>query len=43
MKKNKNRVCLVWMAYTFDNPLKKLIHNPKKMFKEIKKGVVMSI
>lgn len=34
MKKNKDRVCPVWMAYTFDNPLRKLIHNPKKMFKE---------
>ncbi len=22
------------MAHTFDNPLRKLIHNPKKMFKE---------
>ncbi len=34
MEKDNNRVCPVWMAYTFDNPLRKLIHNPKKMFKE---------
>ena len=34
MQKNKDRVCPVWMAHTFDNPLRKLIHNPKKMFKE---------
>ncbi len=26
-------VCPVWMAYTFDNPLRKLIHDPEKMFK----------
>ena len=45
MKKNKDRVCPVWMAYTFDNPLRKLIHNPNKMFKQyIKKGMsVMDI
>jgi len=30
MKKNKNWICPVWMAYTFDNPLRKLIHNSKK-------------
>ena len=42
MKKNKNRVCSVWMAYTFDNPLRKLIHNPKKMFKEyVKDGMTV--
>ena len=40
MKKDKNRVCPVWMAYTFDNTLRKLIHNPKKIFKEyIKEGM----
>ncbi|MDO9577685.1 MAG: class I SAM-dependent methyltransferase [Candidatus Cloacimonadales bacterium] len=31
MQKNKDRVCPVWMAYTFDNPLRKLFHNPTKM------------
>jgi len=42
MKKNKDRVCPVWMAYTFDNPLRKLIHNPKKMFKEyVKEGMTV--
>ena len=42
MKKNKDRVCPVWMAYTFDNPLRKLIHNPKKMFKEyVKDGMTV--
>jgi ubiquinone/menaquinone biosynthesis C-methylase UbiE len=40
--KDKNRVCPVWMAYTFDNPLRKLIHNPKKMFKEyVKEGMTV--
>ena len=34
MKKNKNRICPVWMAHTFDNPLRNLIHKPKKIFKE---------
>ena len=26
------RICPVWMAYTFDNPLRILFHSPKKMF-----------
>ncbi|MCF7910952.1 MAG: class I SAM-dependent methyltransferase [Candidatus Cloacimonetes bacterium] len=26
-------VCPVWMAYTFDNPLRGLIHSPQEMFK----------
>ncbi len=45
MKNNKDRVCPVWMAYTFDNPLRKLIHNPKKMFKEYvrKEMIVMDL
>lgn len=42
MKKNKDRVCPVWMAYTFDNSLRKLIHNPKKMFKEyVREGMTV--
>ncbi len=42
MKKNNGRVCPVWMAYTFDNPLRKLIHNPKKMFKEyVREGMTV--
>ncbi len=42
---DNNRVCPVWMAYTFDNPFRKLIHNPKKIFKEyVKEGMsVMDI
>lgn len=28
----KNRVCPWWYAYFFDNPLRRLFHNPKKMF-----------
>ncbi len=27
-----DHVCPWWMAYTFDNPLRRLIHNPEKMF-----------
>ena len=29
-----NHVCPWWLAYTFDNPLRRLIHNPEKMFGE---------
>lgn len=28
------KVCPVWMAYTFDNPLRKLLHNPTRIFAE---------
>ncbi|MCF7918424.1 MAG: class I SAM-dependent methyltransferase [Candidatus Cloacimonetes bacterium] len=34
MENNCNYVCPVWMAYTFDNPLRRLIHNPARMFKD---------
>ena len=27
-----DHVCPWWMAYTFDNPLRRLVHNPAKMF-----------
>jgi 2-polyprenyl-3-methyl-5-hydroxy-6-metoxy-1,4-benzoquinol methylase len=27
----KKRVCPWWLCYTFDNPLRKLIHNPEKI------------
>ena len=30
----KHHVCPWWFAYTFDNPLRRLIHNPKKIFSE---------
>jgi ubiquinone/menaquinone biosynthesis C-methylase UbiE len=42
MKKDNNHVCPVWMAYTFDNPFRKLIHNPKKIFKEyVREGMTV--
>ena len=42
MKNHKNYVCPVWMAHTFDNPLRKLFHNPKKMFTEyVKEGMTV--
>ena len=28
----EEHVCPWWMVYTFDNPLRRLIHDPKKMF-----------
>lgn len=32
-------VCPWWLAYTFDNPLRRLVHNPEKMLgKYIKEG-----
>ena len=27
-----HHVCPWWMAYTFDNPLRRMFHNPEKMF-----------
>ena len=27
-----HHVCPWWLAYTFDNPLRRLIHNPRKIF-----------
>jgi ubiquinone/menaquinone biosynthesis C-methylase UbiE len=27
-----HHVCPLWLAYTFDNPLRRLIHNPRKIF-----------
>ena len=32
---SKNHVCPWWMAYTFDNPLRRLIHNPAKIFNDL--------
>jgi len=29
---SKNHVCPWWLAYTFDNPLRRLIHNPVRIF-----------
>ncbi|MCD4828882.1 MAG: class I SAM-dependent methyltransferase [Candidatus Cloacimonetes bacterium] len=40
--KNKNRVCPVWIAYTFDMPIRRLIHNPRKMFQRyVKPGMTV--
>jgi len=37
-----HHVCPWWLAYTFDNPLRRLIHNPKAMFAEyVKKGMTV--
>lgn len=34
-----DHVCPWWFAYTFDNPLRRLVHNPEKMLKTlIKEG-----
>jgi len=29
---SENHVCPWWLAYTFDNPLRRLIHNPVRLF-----------
>ena len=37
-----NQVCPWWMAYTFDNPVRKLFHNPHKIFRDlIKEGMTV--
>ena len=37
-----HHVCTWWIAYTFDNPLRKLIHNPMKIFRNlIKEGMTV--
>ena len=37
--RNKNRICPWWLCFTFDNPLRKLIHNPVKILAPyVKKG-----
>ena len=37
-----HHVCTWWMAYTFDNPLRKLIHDPQKIFGDlIKDGMTV--
>lgn len=34
-----DHVCPWWLAYTFDNPLRRLVHNPEKMLEKfIKEG-----
>lgn len=32
--KQREILCPVWMAYGFDNPLRKIIHQPQKLFAE---------
>ena len=35
-----NHVCPWWLAYTFDNPVRKLFHQPSKIFGSyIEKGM----
>ncbi len=35
-------VCPVWMAYTFDNPFRRLFHRPERMFREyVKPGATV--
>jgi ubiquinone/menaquinone biosynthesis C-methylase UbiE len=37
-----NHVCPWWLAYTFDNPLRRLIQNPGKMFGEyVAEGMIV--
>jgi ubiquinone/menaquinone biosynthesis C-methylase UbiE len=38
----EDHLCTWWIAYTFDNPLRKIFHNPDKIFKGyIKKGMTV--
>ncbi|GEM_PF-6888608 len=30
-----DHVCPWWLAYTFDNPLRQLVHNPEKIFSSL--------
>ncbi len=40
MKNDTSRVCPVWMAYLFDNPLRGLFHQPEKLYgKYLKPGM----
>ncbi|MBF0120978.1 MAG: class I SAM-dependent methyltransferase [Desulfobacterales bacterium] len=37
---NDKKVCPWWLAFTFDNPIRRLIHDPKKIFGSyVKKGM----
>ena len=37
-----HHVCPWWLAYTFDNPVRKLIHNPRRIFGDhIKEGMTV--
>ena len=38
----QHHVCTWWIAYTFDNPLRKLFHNPGKIFSDyVKEGMTV--
>jgi ubiquinone/menaquinone biosynthesis C-methylase UbiE len=42
VSKRHHHVCPWWIAYTFDNPLRKLFHNPAKIFRDhIKEGMTV--
>jgi len=32
LSSHNHHICTWWIAYTFDNPLRKLFHNPQKIF-----------
>jgi len=37
-----HHICPWWLAYTFDNPLRRLIHNPQKILSEyVKEGMTV--
>jgi ubiquinone/menaquinone biosynthesis C-methylase UbiE len=39
---NNHHICTWWIAYTFDNPLRKLIHNPQKILGDyIRQGMTV--
>jgi len=40
---DNSHVCPWWLAYTFDNPLRKLFHNPEKLFSDaVRPGMVVA-
>ena len=42
VSRRHHHVCPWWIAYTFDNPLRKLFHNPAKIFRDhIKEGMTV--
>ena len=42
LSSSENHVCPWWVAYTFDNPLRRIIHNPKKVLGNyVKEGMTV--
>ena len=42
LSSQNHHVCTWWLAYTFDNPVRKLFHNPQKIFDAyIKEGMTV--